>query len=231
MTPPPAPPHGTPDAPLLTVRGEAEIDTEPEIARIGVTLTARGRDRRTTLDDLTRRNTAALDLIKSYGDAVEHLTTGAVSLAPELTPHGRGERVRSHHGRVHLTAELTDFTALAELTTRLADLELTRIDGPWWSLRPDSPVPARARRQAVHEALRRAREYADALGTTLAALVELADTGADHTRPGRTPFERGGHRTALAHPDEPAPPLDLEPPLLRIGAQVSAQFTMRPPAV
>ncbi|MFJ9831997.1 SIMPL domain-containing protein [Streptomyces sp. NPDC101169] len=231
MTPPATSPHGTPDAPLLTVRGEAEIDAEPEIARIGVTVTARGRDRRTTLDDLTRRNTAALDLVKSYGDAVEHVTTGSISITPELTPHGRGERVRGHHGRVHLTAELTDFTALAELTTRLADLELTRIDGPWWSLRPDSPVPAQARRQAVHEALRRAREYADALGTTVAALVELTDTGDDHTRPGRTPLERGARRIALAQPEEPPRPLDLEPPRLRVGAQVSAQFTMRPPRV
>jgi len=231
MTPPATSPHGTPEAPLLTVHGEAEIDTEPEIARISVTITARGRDRRTTLDDLTRRNTTALDLVKSYADAVEHLTTGTITLTPELTPHGRGERVRSHHGRIHLTAELSDFTTLAELTTRLADLELTQVDGPWWSLRPDSPAPAQARRQAVHEALRRAREYADALGTTIAALVELADTGADHTHPGRAPFERGGRRTALAHPDEPAQPLDLEPPRLRVSAQVSAQFTMRPPQI
>ncbi|MFF3163188.1 MULTISPECIES: SIMPL domain-containing protein [unclassified Streptomyces] len=229
MTQPAAPPHGTPDAPLLIVHGEAEIDAEPEIARIAVTVDARGRDRRTTLDDLTRRNAAALDLIKSYADAVAHVSTGAVTITPELDPHGHGERVHSHHGRVHLTAELTDFTALAELTTRLADLELTRIDGPWWSLRPDSPVPAQARRDAVGDALRRAREYADALGTTLAALVELADTGADRTRPARTPFERGARRAALAHPDEPAAPLDLEPPRLRVTAQVSARFAMRPP--
>ncbi|MEU1707292.1 SIMPL domain-containing protein [Streptomyces sp. NPDC005706] len=231
MTPPATPPHGTPDAPLLTVRGEAEIDAEPETARIGVTITARGRDRRTTLDDLTRRNTTALDLIKSYGDAVEHVTTGSITITPELTPHGRGERVRSHHGRVHLTAELTDFTALAELTTRLADLELTQVDGPSWALRPDSPVPAQARRQAVHQALQRAREYADALGTTIAALIELTDTGTDPTHPGHGPLERGGRRTAFAHPDEPAQPLDLEPPRLRISAQVSAQFTMRPPQI
>ncbi|MEW2258995.1 SIMPL domain-containing protein [Streptomyces sp. NPDC047869] len=231
MTPPATPPHGTPDAPLLTVHGEAEIDAEPETARIGVTVTARGRDRRTTLDDLTRRNTTALDLIKSYGDAVEHVTTGSITITPELTPHGRGERVRSHHGHIHLTAELTDFTALAELTTRLADLELTQVNGPSWALRPASPVPAQARRQAVHQALQRAREYADALGTTIAALIELTDTGTDHTHPGRGPLERGGRRTAFAHPDEPAQPLDLEPPRLRISAQVSAQFTMRPPQI
>ncbi|MEU9448350.1 SIMPL domain-containing protein [Streptomyces sp. NPDC048277] len=223
-------PAGTPAAPLLVVRGESELEVEPELARISVTVSARGRDRRSALDDLTRRNTAALDLVKSYGDAVAQLSTGTVSIAPELTERGRGERVRSYHGRVHLTAEFTDFTVLGELTTRLADLELTRVDGPWWSLRPDSPVYGEARRRAVTGAVQRAREYASALGTSLAALVELADTGTESPRPSRATFDRGVRRmSAAAEVAEPAEPLDLEPPQLRVVAQVSAQFTMEPP--
>ncbi|MEV7318588.1 SIMPL domain-containing protein [Streptomyces sp. NPDC093970] len=222
-------PAGTAEAPLLVVRGEAELEVEPELVRIGVMVSARGRDRRTTLDDLTRRNTTALDLIKSYGDAVARLSTGAFSIAPEFAERGRGEKVRSYQGRVQLTAELTDFTVLGELTTRLADLELTRVDGPWWSLHPDSPVHGEARRQAVAEAVQRAREYASALGTSLAALVELADTGSEGPQPRRAAFGGGVRRMAAAEIAEPAEPLDLEPPRLRVTAQVAAQFTIVPP--
>ncbi|WP_333742033.1 SIMPL domain-containing protein, partial [Streptomyces sp. IBSBF 2806] len=127
-----------PHAPLLTVHGQAELEVDPEIARLAVTLTARGRDRRTTLDDLTHRNTTALTLIKSYGQAVADLSTGALSITPELGERSRGERVRTYHGTLRLTADLTDFTALGELTTRLADLDLTTVDGPWWTLHPHS---------------------------------------------------------------------------------------------
>jgi uncharacterized protein len=226
---PAAAPYGTPDAPRVAVRGEAYLEVDPEIARIGVTVAARGKDRRAALDDLTRRNAAVLDLVKSYGEAVEHLETGHFSLTPELTARGRGERVRSYHGTVRLTAELADFTALGELTTRLADLELTRVDGPWWALRPGSPVHGRARRQAVQEAVQRAREYAEALGTSLAALVELADTGMENTESrGRAP----GRMRALAAPagaGEAAAPLDLEPQRQHVRAQVEARFTMVPP--
>ncbi|OQR65183.1 hypothetical protein B6E66_05250 [Streptomyces maremycinicus] len=225
------PPYGTPDAPLLTVRGEAELEVDPEIARIGITLTARGRDRRTTLDDLTRRNTTTLDLIKSYGDAVENLSTGTLTLTPELTQRGRGERVRTHHGTIHLTAELNDFTALGELTTRLADLDLTRIDGPTWDLRPTSPVHRQARQQAVREAVQRAHEYAEALGTTVAALLELADTGTTGGRP-RSAFDRRAVRFSMAATEadtETPEPLDLEPQRIQVHAEVSAQFTMNPP--
>ncbi|PPS74931.1 MULTISPECIES: SIMPL domain-containing protein [Streptomyces] len=226
----PAVPYGTPEAPRIAVRGEARLEVDPEIARIGITVAARGRDRRSALDDLTRRNAGLLDLVKSYGDAVERLETGAFSITPELTKHGRGERVRTYHGSVRVTAELTDFTALGELTTRLADLELTRVDGPWWALRPDSPAHREARKKAVHEAVQRAREYAEALGTRLSALVELADIGAESAPP-PYPQAPGRMRSAAfagAAEDTPAP-LDLEPQRQRVHAQINARFTMVPP--
>ncbi|MGV9499042.1 SIMPL domain-containing protein [Streptomyces sp. NPDC003642] len=227
----PAVPYGTPDAPRIAVRGEARLEVDPEIARIGITVAARGRNRRSALDDLTRRNAGVLDLVKSYGDAVERLETGAFSITPELTKHGRGERVRTYHGSVHVTAELTDFTALGELTTRLADLDLTRVDGPWWALRPDSPAHREARKRAVTEAVQRAREYAEALGTTLAALVELADCGAENSPPAY-PQSPGRMRSAAfagAAESAPAAPLDLEPQRQHVRAQINARFTMVPP--
>ncbi|TXS45373.1 DUF541 domain-containing protein [Streptomyces sp. uw30] len=227
----PAVPYGTPDAPRIAVRGEARLEVDPEIARIGVTVASRGKDRRAALDDLTRRNAAVLDLIKTYGDAVERLETGAFSISPELKDKGRGERVHAYHGRVHITAVLTDFTALGELTTRLADLDLTRVDGPWWALRPDSPAHREARQQAVREAVQRAREYAEALGTSLAALVELADIGAENAPP-PYPQAPGGRMRSMAYgaaEDAAAAPLDLEPQRQHVQAQVNARFTMTPP--
>ncbi|MCC0098749.1 SIMPL domain-containing protein [Streptomyces flavotricini] len=224
-------PYGTPEVPRVAVRGEASLEVDPEIARIGITVTARGTDRRTALEDLTRRNNTVLELVKSYGDAVEELETGAFSINPELTRHGRAERIRAYHGRVHVTAELSDFTALGELTTRLADLELTSVDGPWWALRPTSPAHGEARRQAVLEAVQRAREYAAALGADLAALVELADLGAENAVPAYPQAAPGGGMRTMAFSasEDTAPPLDLEPQRQTVHAQVNARFTMTPP--
>ncbi|MFE2939733.1 SIMPL domain-containing protein [Streptomyces sp. NPDC059255] len=231
-TPTPTPPYGTPETPRVAVRGEALLEVDPEIARISITVGARGTDRRTALDDLTRRNARVLDLVKGYGDAIEKLETGAFSITPELTRHGRSERVRAYHGSVHLTVELSDFTALGELTTRLADLELTSVTGPWWSLRPDSPARANARRQAVREAVQRAREYAEALDARLAALVELADIGAENSGGYGGPAAPGALRSVAykgADSAEAAPALDLEPQRQTVYAQVNARFTMTPP--
>ncbi|MET7765030.1 SIMPL domain-containing protein [Streptomyces sp. NPDC005336] len=228
--PPAAPvPYGTPDTPRVAVRGEARLEVDPEIARLGITVSARGADRRAALDDLTRRNNQVLDLVKSYGEAVEKLETGAFTVHPELAK-GRHERVRAYHGRVHIDAALTDFTALGELTTRLADLELTRIDGPWWGLRPDSPAHGEARRQAVREAVQRAREYAGALGARLVALVELADLEAEQGPmvpvAVASPRSRSAYATSA---EDAAPALDLEPQRQTVYAHVNARFTMTRP--
>ncbi|MDI3402933.1 SIMPL domain-containing protein [Streptomyces cavernicola] len=218
------------DAPRVAVRGEARIEVDPEIARITVTVTARGRDRRTALDDLTHRNNTALHLIRSYGQAIEKLETGAFSISPQLADKGRGERIRAYQGRVHITVELSDFTALGELTTRLADLDLTRVEGPYWSLRPASPAHAHARRQAVHEAVQRAREYADALNTHLTGLIDIADIGVDNSLPPFPPAPGGARSMAYGSPEAAgAPPLDLEPERQTVHANVNARFTMAPP--
>ncbi|MGW3009737.1 SIMPL domain-containing protein [Streptomyces sp. NPDC001219] len=223
-------PYGTPDTPRLAVRGEARLEVDPEIARIAVTVSARGTDRTTALTDLTHRNEAALTLIKNYGDAIEKLETGTFSLTPQLTEKGRHERIRAYHGRVTHTATLNDFTVLGELTTRLADLDLTGVDGPWWALRPDSPAHRDARTRAVHEAVQRAREYAEALGARLDALLEIADLGAENNAPAAAPAMRSfaGYGGAT---QESAPALDLEPQRQAVHAHVNARFTMTRPAL
>ncbi|MFF1509866.1 SIMPL domain-containing protein [Streptomyces sp. NPDC058326] len=224
--------HATPDAPQVTVRGEGRREADPEFARIWVTVSARGRDRTETLTDLTRRNARVLDLVKAQGDTVERLETGRLSISPELGRRGRGEHVHAFVGRVRITAELTDFTALGELVTRLADLEMTSVDGPWWELRPDSPAYAEARRLAVTEAVRRARAYAEALGTSLASLVELSDAGLGGSEMSMPPAFAGARRVAFAAESAgEAPPLDLEPQRQTVTAEVVARFTMRPPAL
>ncbi|WP_030816044.1 SIMPL domain-containing protein [Streptomyces sp. NRRL S-337] len=231
MTAPGPLPYGTPDTPRLAVRGEATLEVDPEIARIAVTVAARGTDRTTALTDLTRRNEQALTLIKSYPDALEKLETGALSITPELADKGRHERVRAYRGRVTHTATLTDFTTLGELTTRLADLDLTRVDGPWWDLRPDSPAHRAARTQAVHEAVQRAREYAEALDARLDALLEIADLGAENTAPVAAPAMRSFAGYGGAPAQESAPALDLEPQRQTVYASVNARFTMTRPAL
>ncbi|WP_448317739.1 SIMPL domain-containing protein [Streptomyces sp. CO7] len=220
--------------PRVAVRGEAHLEVDPEVARITLTVTARGADRRDAVTNLTRRNNAALELLKTYGDAVAHTETGTLSITPETAQRGRGERIRAYNGRVTLTAEITDFTVLGELTTRLADLDHTSVHGPHWSLRPDSPAHRRARQEAVRQAVVRAREYAEALGTTLTGVIDIADIGADTAavpRSGRAGFGAPPSAPGAAPGAATEPALALEPRRQHVRATVNARFTMAPPTL
>ena len=214
--------------PVISVRGEARLEAEPEIAAISVTVQARDRDRRTVLDRLASRNTQVLDLIKGYGEAVEKLESGPASVSPDIRHKERSERVAGYLGRASAHVVIRDFTVLGELMARLADAELVTVAGPWWSLRPDSPVYRQARIAAAQDATRRAGEYAQAFGGRLGGLIEAADSGLLTAHADRgVPF----HATAASlargpMPGGEPPSLDFEPVKQTVTAQVEARFAM-----
>mgnify|MGYP002623613023 CR=1 FL=1 len=217
--------------PLVRVRGEATLEVEPEVARLTVLLRARDKDRRRTLDRLTERNQACLDLVRRYGEAVEDVDTSGMAITPEVRD-GRGERVRAYHGAVRIRITVRDFAVLGELITLLGDEELATVQGPAWELRPGSPVFDRAAEQAVRAALARARTYASALGTEISGVVELADAGlsshfARDLGYAAAPAAYGG---AAAYGAAEPPALALEPETIQVHAVVEATFRIAPPA-
>jgi uncharacterized protein len=210
------------EQPVISVRGEAHMEADPEVATLEVTVRARDPDRRTVLDRLTTRNTQMLDLIKGYGEAVEKLESGAASVYPDIKYKERAERVKGYLGQASARVVIRDFTVLGELMARLADGELVTVEGPWWSLRPDSPVYRQARIAAAQDATRRAGEYAHAFGGELGRLIEAADTGLLTGDPQHAMAAGGLLRASLAEPAG----MVFEPVKQTVTAQVDARFGM-----
>jgi len=214
---------------IVSVRGEASVEADPELCEFAVTVTARDKDRRTTLDQLTQRNKDLLAQLKGdYGDALEKLETGRVAVYPEYRK--RTDKVGPYQGSVRVRIVVKDFSVLGEMITKVADAPGRAVDGPFWSLRRDSEIYRSARTEAVGEAIRRAREYAEALGSQLIALLELADTGLST---GGAPVPQGRAMYAMAShagiADDGVPALDLEPTRQSVYAAVEARFSATQP--
>lgn len=218
--------------PVISVRGEAWLEAEPEIAVISVTVQARDRDRRSVLDRLASRNTHVLDLVKGYGEAVEKLESGAASVYPDIKHKEREERVARYLGQASVRVTIQDFTVLGELVARLADAELVTVAGPWWSLRPGSPVYRHARLAAAQDATRRAREYAQAFGGQLGTLIEAADAGllTGHADQGVRFHAAAGLAAPAAALADGIPALDFEPVRQTVTANIDARFSVVLPA-
>ena len=146
----------------------------PSSAVFSVSVAARDKDRQVVLTRLTERAAELRSSLDAYPDAIERRTNG-VEVRPELK---RGsEKVTAYTGSVTTTVTVTDFSVLGELLLGLANREQTSISGPWWQLRPGSRAGAEVRREAIDDALSRAREYAEAVGARVKSLIEILDEG------------------------------------------------------
>ncbi|HEY5988566.1 MAG TPA: SIMPL domain-containing protein [Streptosporangiaceae bacterium] len=216
-----------PSEPVISVRGEAVLEVEPEVAVVFVTVMARDKDRRRALDLLAERNRQVATLIKGYGDAVEKLESEPVRVHPAFKDDKARERVTGYVARAGFQVTVSDFAVLGELVPRLADEEMVALGGPSWRLRPDSRVYREARLTAARDATQRAREYAEAFGGRVTGLVEAADTGLLGTQPEPRMLMRAavaGGRAEMAPPQ-----FDFEPAKQTVHAQVEARFTMTAP--
>ena len=221
------------EQPVISVRGEALLEVEPEVAIVNITIEARDRDRGTVLSRLASRNQHVTGLIESHGEAVEKLESGPASVRPDIRDKKtRSERVAGYLGRVSVRITIRDFTVLGELVTGLSEEDLVTVAGPWWALRPDSPVYRDARLAAARGAMVRAREYAEAFGGGIAGLIEAADAGL-LTSPGEPGPRFQAMAAGRAAGFAGAPPqaeLDFEPATQTVTAQVEARFGMTMPA-
>src|SRR6266545_1880936 len=133
--------------PVLAVRGEAVREVDPEIATFSVAVSARDRDRQTTLRRLTARVEAVRAVLDGYAEVIEKRETSGLYVHPETKR--AGERISAYSGTVATSVTVADFTQLGELLLRLADLDQTTVAGPWWGRRPDHRAGRAGRLGAV----------------------------------------------------------------------------------
>jgi uncharacterized protein len=213
--------------PLISVKGEATLEVEPEIAVVSVTVMARDKDRHTAMKRLAARNDQVLALIKTFGEAVEKVESRPASIRPEFKDVKAREHIAGYVAQAGVTLTVRDFTVLSELVPRLAEEELITLAGPWWQLRPDSPAARQARLAAAQDAMARAKEYAEAFGGRITGLVEAADPGLlqSAVQQPRGLFRAGA--AAMGAPDSVE--ITFEPVRQTVRAEVDARFTMTPP--
>jgi len=214
--------------PVVSVRGEASLEVEPEIAVVWVAVQARDAGRQRAVELLARRSGAVSSTIKGFGDAVEKLESQPVNVQPVFKDGKPREKISGYYARGGFTVTVRDFAILGELVTGLADADLVTVTGPDWRLRPDSPVYRAARLAAAQDATTRAGEYAEAFGGRVNGLVEAADTGLMAPQRGPVAFAAAARMSASTAGYE-APSLDFEPAKQTVTAQVDARFTMTAP--
>jgi uncharacterized protein YggE len=212
------------DPTIVTVHGEARREVPPEQAVFSVTVSARDRDKPSVVARLTERSADVGRILDRHGPAIERRETAGLHVYQEY--RRRGERSAIHSGSLTTTVTVADFDPLGELLAQLASSESISVSGPWWRLRPGSRAGADVRREAVTDALDRAREYAAAVGSELDRIVEISDAEAA----GAHPMMMRGAVGAAAEAEDSAA-FDLDPRQQTVEARVLLRVTITEPTV
>jgi len=206
--------------PTIVVRGEASREVPPELAVFSVSVAVRGHDRPAVVAKLAERAAGLRAALDAYGDAIERRETGNLQVHPEAKPGH--VRPAAYAGSVETTVTVTDFGVLDEMLPNLAAMDQVSIFGPWWQLRRGSTAGAEVRRDAIADALGRAREYAAAVGARVDRLIEISD---DVAGPGGVSMAAGMMMR------ESAPALELDPQRQTVQASVLVRVTITEPDI
>jgi len=220
------------EQPLIAVRGEVVLEIEPEIARLEVSIVARDTERARAMQLLEDRAATVDKILASFPDTIDRIETSGLRVSPQLSNAKAASQLAGYLGLVRQTVAVTGFDRIGELMAQLAAQEHTEVGGPWWELRPESPVYQQARVAAAGDAVRRARDYACALGADLVGLVELADArllsdGAAQGEHIPRFTARLPQRARVAAPEEFM--FDLAPVRQTVRATVEARFRISQP--
>jgi uncharacterized protein YggE len=217
--------------PLVSVRGEAFLSCEPEIAKVSVTVNARAKDRPQALSLLARRREELTSLLAQAGTAIERTEDGSAHVRPDFKDGKGKEQVIGYIASSQSDLTINDFAVLSDIVTSLAQLDMTTVDGPTWHLRLGSPQHRKARILAAQDALTRAREYAEAFGTTVVELIELADLGLlSEQSQGRALAARMKMSRHSSYDDEDdGPSFDFQPVAQDVRGVVDARFSITAP--
>ena len=206
-------------APLVTVRGEAQLEGPPDLATLALTLHASGDSAERTRSQLAEGSAAVTQLLQQFEAALERSSTSGLHVSPVFNRRSPA-RITGYQGTFTTQIVVADFDSLSPLVLALTALPNSQIDGPWWSLRPDNQMFRDARLAAIADARRRADDYAAAFGTTLADLVEVSDTNAGFGA------VREMRAFAMAKGADDAS-FEFEPAVQTVSGQVTVRFSLK----
>ncbi|MBP2548937.1 uncharacterized protein YggE [Neorhizobium galegae] len=192
--PPPPPPHQA----MISVTGEGRAAIAPDMAVVSLTVTRTGE----TADAALAANNAAmrdvLAALKADGIAEREIQTSDFSIFPQYSQqessgqNGAGQtneapRIIGYQVSNGLSVRVRDLAKLGGLIDHSVKLGVNQ--GGQISFTNDDPKGAmeEARRNAVADAMTKAKTLADAAGTKLGPVVSITENG---TRPVSAPMMR-----------------------------------------
>ncbi len=187
----------------VTVAATGTVSAEPDIAHISTGVLSEAATARDALQTNSAAMKKVIDGLKSAGIDPKDIQTSNLSIDPryDQPKDGRAPRITGYRvsNQVRITAR--DISRLGELMDKVVELGANQAGGISFDVSNADSLKDEARRQAVANALRRAKLFAEASGAAVGEVLTIEEgASAPQPRPymGRAamsaeaaPIERG----------------------------------------
>lgn len=187
----------------ITINGEGFVDARPDLAIVSVGVMTQGPTATAALSDNSKRMSALFELIKALGIESKDVQTSSFSVspryaAPDPTRPGSETLIAGYDAHNQLTVRVRDLTKLGDVLDRFVSAAgANNMGGVSFDFANPQPLMDDARKNAVADAQRKARIYAEAAGVKLGAVQSIGEGGGTYYP---KPVYAMAERAAMAAP-------------------------------
>lgn len=168
----------TPAPRVLSVLGEAQVATVPDMAVISLGVTHTDKSAGAAMDRVNANAVALLEALTALDVAARDVQTDQLSVSPLWDNNNNGpRRITGFVARNALSVRVRDLDRLGEVMDAALDAGSNDFNGLRFTLQDPAPFEAEARAAAVKDAMERAAGLAAAAGVTLGPIITLSEQG------------------------------------------------------
>jgi uncharacterized protein len=205
------------------VGADGKFEANPDTAVMQFNISAQESTARAAYDRVSKEAEKVREILRTNGIDPKIAEIGYYSIAPVEEHHEGHAKLVGYQVNSSVTLKLKDFSKVAPIIQQLADADITASNSVSYTLENIES----AKRKAVEEAYRRARDLAEGLvsasGRTLGELSSATIDVSQNLRviPVRFSMARMAAQTA------PAPTDEFSPQTVSITAHVNATFALK----
>jgi uncharacterized protein len=205
------------------VGADGKFEANPDTAVVQFNISAQESTARAAYDRASKDADQVREILRNNGIDPKIAEIGYYSIAPVEEYHEGHAKLVGYQVKSSVTLKLKDFSKVAPIIQQLADIDITANNSVSYTL---ENIEA-AKRKAVEEAYRRARDLAEALASASGrSLGELSSATIDVSQNLRVfPIARPMARMAAER--APAPTEEFSPQTVSITAHVNVTFSLK----
>ncbi len=176
---------------LISVTGQGLVQARPDQATVTAGVVTQAATARAALTGNSSDMDRILQALKGGGIQERDLQTSGFSVEPVYTQPPNGydgsrpfePRIAGYRVSNNVTVRIRDLARTGEILDQVVSLGSNSVSGPAFEVAEPKPVQEEARRDAVADAVSKAKLYADAAGVALGPVTRIDESGGQVPQP------------------------------------------------